>query len=173
MTKDVLGIRRPLSVKQLAVLAMLAGLSVILERYLGINMPWLKVHFGYLPIAMAGMLFGVLPGVMVGVSADILSNLGTGFSWLFVSLAVIEAAIYAALLYGRKEGKKALLIQAAVCQAAVSLFVYAGLNTWALWTIGIPPNPVRLSMILITYPIRVLTLYKMLEYRPVFEQHAK
>jgi ECF transporter S component (folate family) len=173
LIKNMARIRRTIGVKTLAILAMLAGLSVILERYLGINLSWLKVHFGYLPIAMAGMLFGVLPGIMVGVAADILSNLGTGFSWLFVSLAVIESAIYAILLRARKEGKKAVFIQALICQGAVSLFVYAGLNTWALWTIGFPPHPVRFSMILITYPVRVLTLYKMLEYRPVFEKYAK
>lgn len=159
--------------KTMAILALLAAVSFILERFLGINSGFFKLHFGYLPIAMAGMLYGLIPGIAVAVVADIISNLGAGFSLVFVGLAALEGAVYALILHPVRTGKKALLLQAVLAQLAVSLIVHAGLNTLALWMLYRVFTPMRFLLNLITYPIKVFTLYKLLEYRPVFERYAK
>ncbi len=159
--------------QNMAILALLAAVSFILERFLGINSGFFKLHFGYLPIAMAGMLFGVVPAIAVSVVADILSNLGTGFSFIFVGLAALEGAIFGMALHPVRTGKKPLLMQAIICQLIISVFVQMGLNTLALWLMYHVFTPMRFLLNVITFPIKVFTLYKLLEYRGVFERYTK
>ncbi|MDD3110424.1 MAG: hypothetical protein PHH32_07225, partial [Eubacteriales bacterium] len=50
--------------KRLLVLSLLVALSVIVERFLGYNDRIINVSFGYLPVALAAMLFGPVPGAI-------------------------------------------------------------------------------------------------------------
>ena len=51
------------NVKTLVILALLASLSVFLETFLGINAGYFKLHFGYLPVALTGMMYGIAPAI--------------------------------------------------------------------------------------------------------------
>lgn len=176
---DNLSLERPklytkgvLSVKVLVILALLAALSVVLEMFLGVNTPFIKIHFGYLPIAAAGMLYGILPAVLVATVADIISNIQY-FNIFFVMLAVLEGAIYGFFMSWRAKSQKQMLWQAIICQLVISVVVHAGLNTLLLWLLYNSFLPTRFVMNAITYPIKVLTLYIMLRYRPAFERVAR
>lgn len=160
-----------ISVRTMVILALLSSISVILEMFLGINSGQFKLNFSYLPIAVAGMLYGLVPAVLVATVSDILSNLGN-FSWPFVILAALEGAVYGFFLHHGKSEKKQILLQAVYCQLVVSLFIHAGLNTLLLWTLYHYFDPIRFLINAITFPIKVFTLYKILEYRPILERHA-
>ena len=160
-----------LSVRTMVILALLSALSIILELFLGINSGQFKLNFSYLPIAVAGMLYGVVPAVLVATVSDILSNLGN-FAWPFVLLAALEGAVYGFFLHRRKNEKKQMILQALYCQLLVSLVIHAGLNTLLLYTLYRFFDPIRFLINGITFPIKVFTLYKILEYRPVLEKHA-
>ncbi len=158
------------NVKTLVILALLASLSVFLETFLGINAGYFKLHFGYLPVALAGMMYGIAPAILVATVADILSNLGTGFSVIFVLLAVLEGAVYGMFMHKEVQGRKMLITQAIVCQLVVSLVIHAGLNTWALWQLFGFFNPVRFIINAVTFPVKVFSLFMILNYRKVFQK---
>lgn len=158
-------------VKTMVILALLSALSVVLELFLGINSGNFKLHFGYLPVAISGMLYGILPSALVGLVADILSNL-RNFSLPFALLAVLEGGVYGIFLHKRQLEKKQMLLQAVYCQLIISVIIHAGLNTLLLWTLYHYFDPIRFLINAVTFPIKVFTLYKILGYRTVFEKYA-
>ncbi|NLX82768.1 MAG: folate family ECF transporter S component [Clostridiales bacterium] len=170
MLSKQLNISKLANVKTLVILALLASLSVFLETFLGINSGYFKLHFAYLPVALAGMLYGIAPAILVAAVADILSNLGTGFSFVFVLLAVLEGAVYGMFLHKELHGRNKLILQAVVSQLVVSLIIHAGLNTWALWQLFGFFNPVRFIINAVTYPVKVFSLFMLLNYRKVFSK---
>ncbi|NLW21168.1 MAG: folate family ECF transporter S component [Clostridiales bacterium] len=170
ISKD-LNLKALASVKTLVILALLSALSVVLERFVGINTPQFKLHFGYLPVALAGILYGIMPAILVATVADVLSNLNN-FNILFVLLAVLEGAVYGIFLHRRLAERRQMLIQAILCQLVVSVIIHAGFNTLLLWTLYRYFDPIRFLINALTYPIKVFTIYKMLNYRGVFEQYA-
>ena len=64
-----------LPLKKLISISLLVALSIIAKRFLGYNDKIISVSFGFVPIAMAGMLFGPLGGVMAAVIADLIGAL--------------------------------------------------------------------------------------------------
>ena len=52
--------------------AMLVAIQIVLVRFLSIQTPFQRVSFGFLPIAMAGMLFGPGYGCAVAGISDLL-----------------------------------------------------------------------------------------------------
>lgn len=158
-------------VKTMVILALLAALSVVLELFLGINSGNFKLHFGYLPVGLAGMLYGIFPAALVSFVADILSNL-RNFSLPFAILAVFEGAVYGVFLNKKLSDKKQMFWQAFWCQLVISLIIHAGLNTLLLWKLYGYFDPIRFLINAITFPIKVYTLYLMLGYRSVFEKYA-
>lgn len=156
--------------KTLVLFALMIALSIILERFLGINTPFFKLHLGYLPVAATGMLFGVGPGIFVGTLTDILGNLDN-LSLPFIPLAAIEAGLFSAFLYPVKAEKKEMVRQAVFAQLSVTLIVHMGLNTLLLYVLFNSFLPMRFVMSLITFPVRVFTLYLLLKYRKPFEAY--
>ena len=159
-------------VKTMVILALLVALSVVLEMFLGINSDFFKLHFGYLPIALSGVLYGIFPASLVSFLADMLSNL-RNFRMEFAVLAILEGAVYGIFLNRKMASKKQMFCQALLCQAVISIIIQAGLNTLLLWTLYGSFNPVRFLINALTFPIKVYTLYLILGYRTVFEQYAQ
>ena len=54
-------------------IAFLIALEIILTRFLSINTPIVRIGFGFLPVAMAGILFGPLWAGLALVSRYILA----------------------------------------------------------------------------------------------------
>ncbi len=171
MLSNNLNMKAVTRVKTMVILALLAALSVVLELFLGINTGNFKLHFGYLPIGISGMLYGIFPAALVSFAADFLSNL-RNFNPFFAALAVIEGAVYGVFLNKKMTGKKQIFWQAFLCQLVISLIIQAGLNTLLLWKLYGFFDPIRFLVNAITFPIKVYTLYLMLGYRNVFEQYA-
>ena len=70
----------PLPFKMVAVLAMLAAISIICGKYLAIRGgDILRFSFENLPIIFAGLAFGPFAGVLVGVVADLVGCLLVGY----------------------------------------------------------------------------------------------
>ena len=65
----------------MAIAALLTALSIVLGKYLAINVTdSLRISFENLPIIMAGLFFGPLIGGVVGAAADIIGCFMVGFS---------------------------------------------------------------------------------------------
>ena len=168
--------KRNIALKQLVVLAILIALSVILERFLGYNDRILSISFGYLPIVLAAIVYGPFSSMVVSVVADVLGALLFPSGPLDPRFTLIAAA--KGLLYGlflnREDAQRG---SAALSQALVTVVCHLTLNTLVIsdiigrgfWAI----LPLRVLKNLLFYPIEVLTIIKLLEYRKTFERLAK
>jgi len=161
------------TLKKLISIALLVALSIILKRFLGYNDKVLSISFGFVPIAVAGMLFGVPGGLMAAVAADIIGALlfpSGPFNPLFTLVASLSG-----LCYGYFLGKPGVSKQRIVlCQVLITLFGHLLFNTLLLVPIigkgFFAILPLRVVKNLLFFPVEVFILLKITEYRKVLER---
>ena len=66
---------KKLSLRSICHLAILVALEVVLNRFLSIQTPFLKIGFSFVPVVMGGMLYGPLGGALVGGLGDMVGAL--------------------------------------------------------------------------------------------------
>ena len=96
--------KRRFTVREIAVMGMLAALNIVLAEVCKITIipNALVLSFGFLPIAVCGMLFGVAPTVTVAVVADILGALlfsSGSFYFGYTLTAFLVGLFYALFLH--------------------------------------------------------------------------
>ncbi|MDD4081052.1 MAG: folate family ECF transporter S component [Eubacteriales bacterium] len=162
--------------KRLMIMSLLTALSVVLERFLGYNDRIISVSLGYLPVALAAMLFGPLPGAVVSALADFLGALlfpAGALDLRFTLIAAIKGFIYGYFLSQRGVGRGRIILS----QALVTVLCHLTLNTLVISTIigqGFwALLPLRVVKNLLFFPVEVFTLIKMAEYRGTFDRLAK
>lgn len=162
--------------KPLLTVALCVALSVILERFLGYNDRVISISFSYLPVALSGMLFGPLAGSVTCAAADFLGAFlfpsGPLNLW-FTLIAALKGALYGVFLHRAGASRH----QAYLAQLLVTLIAHLALNTLVLAHLTgrgfLALLPLRLFKNVLFYPIEVFTLFKMSEYRPLFERLLK
>lgn len=91
-----------IKISQLTQIALLIALEIVLTRFCAITTPIVRIGFGFLPIALIGMLYGP---VWAGLGAAIADILGVilfpfvTFSPGFTLTAALTGVVYGALLY--------------------------------------------------------------------------
>ena len=169
---------RALRAKDLTVLAMMVALNVVMAEVMKFPIipKVLELSFGFIPLAVTGMLFGIVPSIAVAVVGDIIGALIFNAGDFFFGYTL--TALLTGLFYGLFLHQKTLkLWKILLCQALVSLICYAGLNTlWAYW-MGYARTTqyivTRLTVNAIAYPVYVLVLYLLLRYRKTLERAVK
>lgn len=69
------------NIRVMAIAALLTALSIVLGKYLAVNVTdSLRISFENLPILMAGLFFGPLIGGVVGAAADMIGCFLVGYS---------------------------------------------------------------------------------------------
>ncbi len=125
-----------MSTETLVVTAFMIALSVVLSKLVSINMSFLRIGFGFLPIAMLAILYGPwIAAIGYGV-ADLIGAwllpTGTFFPGFTVS-AVLTGLIFGFCLYQ----KEVTITRALLASALVCLGVNLLLNTyWLTFIIG-------------------------------------
>lgn len=119
---------RSITTKTLTYCAMLAALSVILARLIGL-MPSESSRFSIeaVPIILAGILFGPLPGALVGFAADFVGCLFSPFGYNPIfSLPPILYGLFGGLFRHRIAEKNSLLwlITAVLCPVVLGSILY-------------------------------------------------
>ena len=159
-------------VKKLVIIALLVALSVVLERLLGYNGRVLSVSFGYLPIALAGMLLGPVPGALAGALGDTLGALlfpAGPINPLFILVAAVQGALYGLFLHNPAFSRWRLI----VCQLIITVVLHIVVNTFILVPIVgksfLALMPARALKNALFFPVEVFTLIKMQEYRGAME----
>ena len=116
---------------RLIVIAFLIAIEIILTRFLSINTPILRIGFGFLPIAMTGILYGPLWAGAAYALGDILGIIifpaGPYFPGLTVS-AFLTGLTYGFFLYNKPVGWKRVLIASSI----VCILINLGLDTFWL-----------------------------------------
>ena len=141
-------------------LAVLTAAEIVLSRFLSIPTPQTKLGFAFLPLALAGTLYGLRAGFVVGALSDLLGALlfpiGPYFPG-FTLTAGLKGLVFGLLLH-RKRG--AFRVAAAVILNGVVLSL--GVNT--LWLHLLYGTPVEVLLLnrgtqeLLAIPLQIVTL---------------
>jgi ECF transporter S component (folate family) len=120
-----------ISTEMLVVTGFMIALSVVLSKLISVNISFLRIGFGFLPIAVLAIMYGpVIAAIGYGV-ADLLGAwllpTGTFFPGFTVS-AVLTGIIFGVCLYK----KEVTVVRALIASALVCLVVNLLLNTWWL-----------------------------------------
>ena len=120
-----------MSTEVLVITGFMTALSVVLSKLVSINISFLRIGFGFLPIAILAILYGpVIAAIGYGL-ADIIGAFlfptGQFFPGFTVS-AVLTGLIFGLVLYGHK----VTFVRALAASALVCLCVNLLLNTYWL-----------------------------------------
>lgn len=120
---------RKVPLKTLVQVAILVAMEVVLSRFLSISTPYVKIGFGFLPLAITGMLYGPAWGAAAGALADfigaMLFPIGPYFAGFTLTAGLI-GAVFGFCLH-RQGGVARVLAAVTIVNLPLSL----GLNT--LW----------------------------------------
>lgn len=115
--------------KKLILASLLIAMEVVFTRFLAIETPIIRIGFGFIPMAMVGILFGSKAAGLAYAASDVLGMLifpkGAYFPG-FTFSALISGALYGIFLY-RKDSYLRIIL----CVIIIGIGVDLGLNT--LW----------------------------------------
>lgn len=106
--------------------AMLVALEIVLNRFCSINTQVVKIGFAFVPVAVAGMLFGPVWACITAGMADflgaILFPIGPYFPG-FTASAVLTGLVFGFCLRGRDSGWKHIALAVGINNLGISLFL--------------------------------------------------
>ena len=122
--------------KRICVIAVLIAMQIVLGRLASINVgSYLKIGFGFIPIAVCGILTGPVWTLLMASICDILGALlfpSGAFYWGFTLVAAIGGLIYGLFLHNHKPN----LIRCLICTFIIAVICNIILNTVFLMQIG-------------------------------------
>lgn len=152
---------KKLSIRDIAKLAVLIALEVILSRFLSIATPIVKIGFGFVPVVMAAMMFGPFWGGVMGGAADLIGALlfpiGPFFPG-YTLTAVLVGVVYGVFLHDKPKSNLRILFAVLI----VNLVLHLCLNTfWVMLTSGkgyLAILPTRVLQCLIMAPVQFVLI---------------
>ena len=155
--------------KRISLIAVLIAMQIVLGRIAAINVgDYLKISFGFIPIAICGILTGPVWTMLMAAVCDVLGSLlfPTGaFYPGFTLVAAVGGLIYGLLLHGKSEH----IVRCMLCTLTVALICNMILNTFFLCRTGILPPPgndtfwprlwTRAIKNLVQFPVNGMILY--------------
>lgn len=155
--------------RRLCIVAMLVTMQIVLGRIAAINVgQYLKISFGFIPIAVCGMLTGPVWTVLMAIVCDILGATlfpSGAFYWGFTLVAAAGGLIYGLYLHGYEPN----MIRSLLCTFTICLVCNVGLNTFFLCRTGaiVPPGneafwPIFWTRVLknaVQFPVNGLILF--------------
>ena len=140
------------SVRCLTTTGFLCALYIVLTAYVP-QTEVLRISFGYLALAIIGMLFGPVVAVLAAVPCDIIVGIISPFPFnpLFIPSRMLEGLIYGIFLYGYgsrgTDNSKSGAVWAAwqvmrivISRFLVAVFCYFILNSFAIFVLSLPPG---------------------------------
>ena len=111
--------------RNIVYLAVLIALEIVLNRFLSINTPVVKIGFAFVPIAVAGLLFGPIPAAIVAALADLLGAVlfPTGTIFLGITLTAFLKGISWGLFLHKKQTVPYIVLAVLVDQIVLSYFL--------------------------------------------------
>ena len=149
-------------VKKLIQISLLIAIEVILTRFCSIQTPIVRIGFGFLPIAIIGMMYGPLSAGIAYAIGDILGMLlfPTGGSFFpgFTLTAFLTGVTYGVFLYNKPKTWTRIIGAVLV----VCLVINLGLDTFWLYIlmgkgyIGLPPT--RIIKVAVMIPVQTIII---------------
>ncbi len=152
----------------LVLIGLLIALDVILARFLSIQLPNVRIGFGFLPVAFSAILFGPIIGGISAALGDFIGMMifpvgGAYFPGLTFS-QFLTGIVYGLLLYNKTKTVSRITISVLI----VTLIINLGLNTF--WLSIIRNNPFlvilleRLLKEFVMFPIQIFLIHYLWKY---------
>ena len=159
--------KKGMTVKALVLLGLMVALNVVLGRLSIQFTPEVRISvFGFIPIALAGMLMGPLYGGLVGAAGDVVNYVLFTHAYGGYFPGYTFTALVSGLWYGYVlHGKKGTWLRAVLAIAPVIIVGEMGLNS--VWTYILYSKtfwaklPLRLLTNAIECPIKIALLMGM------------
>lgn len=148
-------------VRKTVYLAMFIAITCVLSRFLSIQLPFLKITFSFIPIALTGMIFGPVYGGVVAGFEDLIGAIlfpTAVFFPGFTLSATLVGVIYGLVLYKKPKTTTRFI----VANATIAILINIVLNT--LWLVimydkgFIALASTRVIKALVMIPIEVIML---------------
>lgn len=146
-------------ISTLTVTGIFIAVSMLIESFT-IELPYAKINFAFLAIAVIGMLFGPVVGTAAGGICDIVGFIvhpSGGFLPIYVLIGMLQGLIYGAVLYRkspwvmRRTAKRGIRYGLMVSAIAARLLDVVVINlliqTWANMHYGFIPDTVYLQAV--------------------------
>lgn len=170
MSKDT---RSRIPVRLMVVVALLTAMQVVISRFLSFAVWNQKIGFGFVPVMLAGMVFGPLAGALVGGLSDfigaILFPIGPYFPG-FTLTAALSGAVFGWALHKKQSFGR-------VCAAVLFNQLVLGLVVNSFWISVLYGSPYlgllgsRLIQYAVLVPVEIaVTWIVMKALRPVASQ---
>ena len=128
--------KKTFSTEKLVVTAFMIALEIVLSKLVSVNISFLRIGFGFLPIAILAIMYGAWWSGIAYAIGDVIGGFlfPTGaFFPGFTVTALLTGLIFGWVLYN----KKATFARAALASALVCVFCNLLLNTyWLTFIIG-------------------------------------
>jgi|GEM_PF-3075139 Predicted membrane protein len=154
------------TVRALVVCAMLAAIYVAQTFIPGIT-PTFQIPLEFIPLAIAGYLFGPIPAMLVGFVGDVVGNIlvnAKEFNIFFTLIYVIGGLIFGLVLHNRKQIK--YIIIASVVYTVVVDFVLTTLALYLQYNEPFAKAVVRIAkggVVAIIMPFIIFWLIKLVD----------
>lgn len=129
MSKSAKKTKKNNFVLQIVYIALLIAINVILTRFLSIQTQFLRIDFGFLPVAFAGIAFGPFWGAVAGAAGDILGMIIYPTDTYFPGFTL--TALLTGVIFGLLYRKKITFVRVLIVSAVVCLVLNLCLDT--LW----------------------------------------
>ena len=147
-------------VRDLVMLSMLTAMLVIFTRFLSFETWNMRIGFSFVPLAIAGYLYGMFPAGLVGAAADVLGMM------LFPKGAYFPGFTLTALLMGMVYGfffhKKMTVVKTIIAVFINQLALSLCLQTFWISMISgsdfLALIPVRITQCAINIPVQITVL---------------
>ena len=149
-------------VKKLIQISLLIAIEIILTRFCSINMQIVRIGFGFLPIAIIGMMYGPLSAGIAYAIGDILGMLlfPTGGSFFpgFTLTAFLTGIVYGVFLYNKPKTWPRIIGAVLI----VCLVINLGLDTYWLFILTgkayMALLPTRIMKSIIMIPVQTFII---------------
>ena len=149
-----------ITTKDLVMMSLLVAITIILSRFLSISTPIIKIGFSFVPLTIAGIMYGPKYTMIIAVIADLVGvTLITGdfFPGFTVTTALV-GLLYGKFLYNKPKSIKNIII----CTIIVNL-VELVLNTCNIYLLSgygfMATLPARALKAALMVPIKAFVIY--------------
>jgi ECF transporter S component (folate family) len=153
-------------VRTLVFMALFIAMNIVLTRFLSITTQIVRIGFGFLPIAFAGIMFGPLAAGVVAAVADVVGVMLFPAGPFFAGFTL--SAFLGGVIYGLFLHKKPTITRTILAVLLIRIFIDLGLNTLWLsmlygkgWMVLISTRLIASAIML---PIQVILIYTLWNY---------
>ncbi len=153
--------RKLFTTRNIVYFAVLVALEIVLNRFLSINTPVVKIGFAFVPIAIAGMIFGPIPAAIVAALADLLGAIlfPNGTIFLGITLTAFLKGLSWGLFLHKKQTVATIVPAVLVDQLVLS---YVLNSFWLSILMGTPYTSLlatRIVQTAILIPVEFVVIF--------------